>query len=288
MAFSGNIKWAFNSASIMNCPWEDELLLWQEFGWSAAEIWYSKLEPMLAKGYSFDQLAHQMSDAGVKPIGMCATFIATPSTEKDDPEGLELIDIVRHLDAAEAIGAESLTVIADGAIGESLASEYKLLVPKIRKFAEMAAERDLKLNLEFLGQSSVNGTMGTCIELVNAVDHPSLGMLLDFCHYYVSASHIEELSLLSPEKLFMVHVNDVRRFPMEIIQNEQRCFPGEGRMDVVGMINHLHNVAQYDGYYSIELFDKDIWKMDPRDAMQKLAASLQEVEEKVELGLAVA
>jgi 2-keto-myo-inositol isomerase len=292
MSSNANLKWAFNSATIMHCPWEEELSLWQKFGWNAAEIWYSKLEPQLAKGVSFAQLSRQMRDAGVKPIGMCATFVCTPSSEKDDPEGLELIEINQYLDAAAAMNAESLTVITDGLIGESLAAEYKRLVPKLRKVADMAAERGVRLNLEFLGQSKVNGTMGTCIELVNATAHPNLGMLLDFCHYYVSASHIEELSLLASEKLFMVHVNDVRRYPMEIVQNEERCFPGEGRMDVAGMIDHLHTVAGYEGYYSVELFDREIWKLQPRDTMQKLATSLNLVEEKLErrqeLSLAIA
>jgi sugar phosphate isomerase/epimerase len=283
MGSGSNIKWAFNSATIMNCPWEAELPLWQEFGWNAAEIWYSKLEPQLAKGVTFAQLARQMSDAGVTPIGMCAGVILTPSCEKDDPEGNEHIDLRTRLDAAAEMGASSLTVITGGLIGTDLATEYKLLVPKLRKVAEQAEERGLKLNLEFLGQSEVNGTMGTCIELVNAVDHPAFGMLFDFSHYYVSASHIEEMPLLAPGKLFMVHVDDVKPLPMEVVKNEERCFPGEGRMDVVGMINHLYNKIGYRDYYSVELYDPEIWELDPRFVMQRLQASLQMLEEKVEL-----
>ena len=280
-----NLRWAFNSATIMNCPWEAELSLWQDFGWNAAEIWYSKLEPQLAKGVTFDQLARQMSDAGVTPIGMCAGVILTPSCEKDDPEGNEQIDMLRLLDASAAMGASSLTVITGGLVGTDLATEYKLLVPKMRRVAEQADERGLKLNLEFLGGDEINGTMGTCIELVNAVDHPAFGMLFDFAHYYVSASHIEEMTLLSPGKLFMVHVDDVKPLPMEDVKNEERCFPGEGRMDVVGMINHLYNKIGYRDYYSIELYDQEIWKLDPRDVMPRLETSLQKLDAEIELNL---
>jgi hypothetical protein len=31
-----DIQWAFNSATVMNCGWEEELRLWQQFGWRAA------------------------------------------------------------------------------------------------------------------------------------------------------------------------------------------------------------------------------------------------------------
>lgn len=285
MYFNPNIRWAFNSATIMNCPWENELPLWQEFGWNAVEIWYSKLEPQLAKGASFEELSRQMRDAGVSPIGMCAGVVLTQACEKDDPEGNEHVDILNRLDAAAAMGAQSLTVITGGAVATDLASEYKLLVPKLRKVAEQAHDRGLKINLEFLGQSAINGTMGTCIELVNAVDHPAFGMLFDFAHYYVSASHIEEIGLMAPEKLFMVHVDDVQPQPMEVVKNEERCFPGEGRMDVTGMINHLYNKVGYRDYYSIELYDQDIWKLDSRLVMQRLQSSLQAIDAKVELDI---
>lgn len=280
-----NIRWAFNSATIMNCPWEAELPLWEEFGWNAVEIWYSKLEPQLARGIGFEELARQMRDAGVSPIGMCAAVVLTPASEKDDPSGGEHVDLLKRLDAAAAMGAQSLTIITGGAIGTDLATEYKLLVPKLRKVAEQADERGLRINLEFLGQAEINGTMGTCVELVNAVDHPAFGMLFDFAHYYVSASHIEEMTLMAPEKLFMVHVDDVKPIPMEVVKNEERCFPGEGRMDVVGMINHLYNKVGYRDYYSIELYDQEIWKLDSRLVMQRLQASLQAIDERVELDL---
>ena len=283
MANREKIRWAFNSASIMNCPWEEELILWQEFGWNAVEIWYSKLEPQLVKGVTLERLASQMGDAGVAPLGMCAGVILTPSSEKDDPQGNELDDLTRRLDAAAAMGAPSLTVITGGVIGKDLTTEYQMLAPKLHRVTEMAAQRGLRLNLEFLGQSAINGTMGTCIELINAADHPALGMLFDFCHYYVSASHIEEMTLLPLEKLFLVHVNDVRPFPMEVVQSEQRCFPGEGRMDVVGMMKHLHDQIGYRGHYSIELYDQDIWQIEPRVVMKRLADSLKAVEAKIEL-----
>jgi len=65
-----NIQWAFNSATVMHCGWEEELRLWQQFGWRAAEIWFSKIEARLAQGATYEQLAQQMRDAGVQPVGL--------------------------------------------------------------------------------------------------------------------------------------------------------------------------------------------------------------------------
>src|SRR5206468_3236820 len=104
---------------------------------------------------------------------------------------------------------------------------------------EMAAERGLRINLEFLGGQAINGTLGSGIDLVNRVDHPNMGLLFDLCHYYVTASHMEEMESLRPGRLFMVHVDDAPRRPMERLQSDHRCFPGEGRIDVPGLMNDL-------------------------------------------------
>jgi sugar phosphate isomerase/epimerase len=101
-------------------------------------------------------------------------------------------------------------------------------------------------------------------------------------HYYVSASHIEELDQLQPGKLFMVHVDDSQRLPMERLSNSQRCFMGEGRIDVPAMLNTINSTTSYDGYYSVELYDEDIWKLPADEVMTRLAASLKEVEKGID------
>lgn len=275
-----NIKWAFNSATVMHCDWEEELQLWQKFGWRAVEIWFSKMEARIAQGASYEQLARQMQDAGAVPVGVCAGAISTVFSKPD--RELEFSKLTKVMDAAAAMKAPSVTVILVGDAGDDLAQEYSAVIDPLRHAADLAAERGLKLNLEFLGGQPVNGTLGSCIELVNKADHPALGLLFDFCHYYAGASHLEELQLLQPEKLFMVHVDDARRVPMEVLRNDQRCIPGEGRIPVVSLMKHLLHQTSYDGYFSVELYDPEFWKEDPQQVMSQLAVSLKNIE--TELG----
>jgi len=275
-----NIQWAFNSATVMNCGWEEELRLWQQFGWRAAEIWFSKMEARLAQGASYDQLARQMRDAGVQPAGLCAGVISTAYSQPDRNQ--EYAALARIFDAAQAMNAPSATIIIGGTSGDDLTQEYTALVEPLQHVADMAQARNVKINLEFLGGLPVNGTLGTCIELVNRVNHPAFGLLFDFCHYYVSASHLEELALLQPEKLFMVHVDDSPRLPMEKLRNDQRCIPGMGRIPIVYLIRHLRHQMHYEGYFSVELYDPEVWKQEPQQVMAQLAAALKNIEAEVE------
>lgn len=269
-----NIKWALNSATIMNSRWDEELLLWEKYGWKAAEIWYSKMQPRLSEGATLESLARQMSDAGVTPVGMCAAGV---SVGVEDRTG-ELANIVKLLDACAAMKVPALTIIIGGKTSDDLAADYDSLIDPLHKTAEFAAERGVKINLEFLGGEPINGTLGSGIELVNRVNHPAFGLLFDLCHYYVSASHLEELQLLDKGKLFQVHVDDSPRLPMEKQRSDKRCFPGEGRIDVVGMLRHLRSNAGYSGYYTVELYDPEIWTLPADETMTKLATSLRRIE----------
>jgi len=47
------------------------------------------------------------------------------------------------------------------------------------------------------------------------------------------------------------------------------------------MINHLRNQTKYDGYFTIELYDKGIWAMEPREVMVRLERSLRDTEQRM-------
>lgn len=275
------LTWAFNSATIMHCPWEQELPLLEKFGWRAAEIWASKIQPRLDQGATTDQLKQELADAGIAPIGLCAGIL-TATTETAALQR-ETADLLRLLDLAQAMGAPALTVVIVGGASADIGADYDRLVERMQQLAEAGRARSVRINLEFLGGLPLNGTLGTGIELVNRVNHDHFGLLFDLCHYYTSASHLEELPLLGADKLFMVHVDDARPLPMELLRNEDRCFPGEGRINVAGLLNHLYNQANYRGYYTVELYDQQIWALDPQEVMERLAHSLTQLTAKLEL-----
>jgi 2-keto-myo-inositol isomerase len=276
------LKWAFNSASVMNVPWDDEFKLWKKYKWKAVEIWFDKVKTCMEKGRTCAELGTMMHDAGIRPIGVAPAVVWTPSEGHDSRH--EHAELAERMDVTLALGAPALTVIVLGKRGVDLSVEYNRLADKLRNVADMARQRGLLLNLEFIGGLAVNATLGSCIELIEKIDHPSMGMLLDLCHYYTSASHIEELGRLPKGKLFLVHVDDAQRRPMEVLGCEHRCFPGEGRIDVPALLSEIRKRTKYNGYYSVELYDKDVWQMDPAEVFKRTAASIR----KVEKGLAKA
>ena len=262
----------------MNCPWDQEVKLWEQFGWHSIEIWASKIQAQMERGASLPALRRQMVDAGARPIGLCVGAIG-PDPRPGTLER-ELQEIEKLLDLCNEMGSPALTVVMFGDAGDDLAAVNSILVDKLHAIAARGEARGVRISLEFLGGLDLNGTLGSAIEFVNRVDHSHFGLLLDLCHYYTSASHLEELELMAPEKLFMVHLDDAQNLPMERLKNEQRCFPGEGRINLPGMMRALQRFG-YRGPYTVELYDRDIWALDPLDVMTRLHQSLCHLEKQL-------
>jgi 2-keto-myo-inositol isomerase len=273
------LKWAFNSATVMNLGWDEEFALLKRHRWKAVELWFDKVKACMEKGRTCGELGRQMRDAGIEPVGVSPAIVWTESERHDSKH--EYDELVERMQVTMALGAPALTVVALGKRIGDLSVEYDRLAGKLRNVAKMAEDRGIRLNLEFIGGLPVNGTLGTCIELVRRADHPNLGLLLDLCHYYTSASHVEELDQLPKGKLFLVHVDDAQKRPMEVLGCEHRCFPGDGRINVPALLSEIRRRTKYNGYYSVELYDKDVWRMDPKEVFKKTAASLKMIEKRM-------
>jgi sugar phosphate isomerase/epimerase len=89
------------------------------------------------------------------------------------------------------------------------------------------------------------GTLAEAARILRAADRPNAGILIDLLHMGRSGSTIEELRSLPREWFRFAHVCDAEReIPptMERILHTARCerlFPGEGSIDVRGILSCL-------------------------------------------------
>jgi 2-keto-myo-inositol isomerase len=273
------LKWAFHSFTLpWDVPWAEELRLLERYDWSAAELSYDKVKARLDVGETCSQLARQLREAGVRPIGMLPGILWTDAEGRDAAE--ERAELQRRLDVTAELGAGALLVVPVGKV-DDLPQEYAILADKLVALSDMAAARDLRLNVEFVGGWPILGTLRSCIDLLQVVNHPAAGLLFDLCNYYSGPSHLEDLVLLPPEKLFLVHVDDARKKPMEALGNEDRVFPGEGMLNVPGLLREIRRMTDYDGYFSLEILDKEIWKLPPDEVFARAEQGVRHVEERL-------
>jgi 4-hydroxyphenylpyruvate dioxygenase len=72
-----------------------------------------------------------------------------------------------------------------------------------------------------------------------------------------------------------VHVDDMADKPGELCNcNSDRVLPGEGCLDLKQIFGRLEEFG-YKGYFSIEMFDEELWAMPAVESAKRMYDSLQ-------------
>ncbi|HUX88190.1 MAG TPA: TIM barrel protein, partial [Chloroflexota bacterium] len=81
---------------------------------------------------------------------------------------------------------------------------------------------------------------------------------------------------LDLKHLLFVHINDAPgTLPREALTDKDRVLPGTGNFPLASIIRGLRDQG-YAGYYSLELFNDDLWATDPFRVAQQAYQSLIE------------
>lgn len=158
----------------------------------------------------------------------------------------KLIDLI---DFASAVGALIVTIGSfRGRLFGDPDALRKEFIKVLQRAGEYAATQLVRLAFEPLNRYESNFINNTQegLELLDAVGHPSVGLLIDTFH-----ANIEESSLTQPfietqlaKKLFHVHIAD-----------NNRLAPGLGYINFEKIFQTLKDI-DYDGFISAELLSK--------------------------------
>ena len=125
---------------------------------------------------------------------------------------------------------------------EQRRQELDLCATAMREAAEYADDKGVVLAIEFLNrfESSFINTVADACALVDAVDHPASGVLVDTFHLNIEAPVIEDSIRACGDRIFHFHVADSNRW-----------YPGAGHLDFDSILDALF-VTGYQGYVSGE------------------------------------
>jgi 4-hydroxyphenylpyruvate dioxygenase len=106
--------------------------------------------------------------------------------------------------------------------------------------------------------------------------HPHLGLCLDSFHILSRDVPPYAIETIPADKIFFLQLADAPALPMDVLywSRHYRCFPGQGDLDVAGLVAHVLRTG-YRGPLSLEVFN-DIFRQaaamrTAHDAMRSLA-----------------
>ena len=266
-----------NGATTLKADLATDIAVAGRAGFDFVEIWAAKLMGYLERG-GLPALKRDLRRAGVR----AATLNSVEHVTFNDPSGhvRMLEDFQRFCRVAQAIGAETVIVVpSPRPKGVSLAAIERESIRVLRELSAMARPYGVRLAYEFLGfaDCTVN-TLAQCAAIVEKVARPNVGLVLDTFHFFAGGSRIASIREANPEKIFIVHINDVERAPRRKMHDALRLYPGKGILPLAGILRAL-KVIGYAGGFSVEIFRPQYWNRPPlqvaREARKSALAALR-------------
>ncbi|GAA4055454.1 bifunctional sugar phosphate isomerase/epimerase/4-hydroxyphenylpyruvate dioxygenase family protein [Actinomadura miaoliensis] len=185
----------------------------------------------------------------------------------------------------ERLGATCMLVCSS--VSPDSVDDDALAAEQLHALAERAARHGIRIAYEALAWGRHVSDYLHAWRIVRAADHPNLGLCLDSFHILARDVDPYAIETIPAEKIFFLQLADAPALPMDVLywSRHYRCFPGQGDLDVAGLVGHVLRTG-YDGPLSLEVFN-DIFRQaaamrTAQDAMRSLVALEEAVDHRLD------
>jgi 4-hydroxyphenylpyruvate dioxygenase len=177
------------------------------------------------------------------------------------------------LELMDELGAPALLVCSN--VSPEAIDDDALAAAQLRALADRAAARGLRVAYEALAWGRHVSEYDHAWRIVQAADHPALGICLDSFHILSRGTDLGALAAIPGDKILFLQLADAPHLVMDVLQwsRHYRCFPGQGGFDLADFTGRVLD-AGYAGPLSLEVFNDVFRQADPErmavDAMRSL------------------
>jgi len=246
-------------------------------GWAKAGIKYVELtDTMLEEFLKTESLATAksvLSDLGLTPVSSASVLqdVWIPGPAR----AASLDTWKKRCEQFSTIGLQKI-YCPSTTNRRVTADDFKATPAAIREAGDIAKQFNLTAMIEFARTSTHIATLATSLRMIREANHPNVRPMLDFFHFWSGLSKFEDLDMLQPGELAHVHFQDILDTPREIIDNNGRVIPGDGKAPVVKILQKLKE-KQYTGALSVELFLMELTNGDPAEVGAKIKQKCENV-----------
>ena len=269
------MKIALNGATTMRADLETDIKAASAAGYELIEIWAAKLREFL-KTKTVADLKRLLTENNLEPYSINSiehiTFRGDEDYAEIKAETEELSKIAKEISCP-------YVVVVPGKLPKG-ASEPDIIeesVKVLNELADIAEKYAVGLAFEFLGQADCSvQTLGLDKKIIERVNRPNVGLVIDTFHFYAGNSTFEAIETLDPNKLFIFHINDAEDLPKDALTDAHRLYPGEGILPIKEIKARLDQIG-YDRMVSIEIFRPAYWEENPFEVARRAKAATEKV-----------
>ncbi len=263
------MKLCFNQATTLeNSNLIKDLEYCEKHGYDFIEIRSMDKLPEYLEEHSIEELVTYFQTHHIKPLALNALVFFN---NRDEEGYKEIISqFTEMLELGKKIGIKYIVAVP-------LVTEEKILKEDIKtsclevltELSSLAEPYGIKIALEFVGhpKCTVN-TFAQAYEIVEAVNRDNVGLVLDCFHFHAMGSNIEDLKKADSSKIFILHIDDTEDFPIGFLTDEDRLWPGQGAIDLDGILSTLKEIG-FSDVVSIELFRPEYYQLEAEETIKK-------------------
>ncbi|MDX2039107.1 MAG: sugar phosphate isomerase/epimerase [Isosphaeraceae bacterium] len=244
-----------SQATTLSTPFESDLAAYSRAGFSAIEIWLTKLEDFLVGDRGYEDVRTRLAAERLIPLAAAAQGGLLLSRGAERAAHWDLFR--RRLEILRRLQIPTLVVAADYS-GEPSGDDYAVAAQALAEVGEVAGEFGVRIAFEFQKSARFCSSLETAAALLVQSGANNVGICLDLFHYYTGPSKFEDLAYLTRENLFWVQLNDLSATPREIAGDADRILPGDGDFQLTPILRRLHEIG-YDGGVSLEVMNPMLW-----------------------------
>lgn len=260
--------------------YEQDVELYAKLGIRAIEICEEKLSS--DPGRAREQLS-MLTEKGLRVTSVQPRIHSpfphngTAGDDPTDPSG-RMARFRRTIDLfSECFPGENIPMVTGGGVAPNY--DFRLAHCTAREvypaLADYAADRGIRIMFEHLNPILMNAftficTLDEAVQLVEDVNRPNFGLLLDVWHIWREPNIAERITCLG-DSVFGVHISDwPAEEPREL---SDRVLPGEGVIDLPALLGAIARTG-YSGAYCLEIFSAEqlpdsLWRQDPAKVIRQ-------------------
>lgn len=250
----------------------EQIRIAAEAGYDGIEPWMRHLTKYTDGGGSLPDLRKKISDAGLtvdSAIGF-AQWIAEDAEARR--KGLE--EAKRDMDTLAQIGGTRIAAPPTGANRGPKLDPF-VMADRYRTLLEIGDEIGVVPQLEVWGFSTNLSRLGESVMVCVEASHPKACLLPDVYHIFKGGSDFGGLALLADNAIQVFHMNDYPAEPARADMNDShRVYPGDGIAPLTNILSMIGGQGR-SVTLSLELFNKDYWKLDPLDVAKTGLAKMK-------------
>ncbi len=256
---------AMHQTTTLRLPLEEELPLCHQAGIPGIGLSHLKLEEL-----SVAEIVSELrgSQVQVSSVGVVGGFAKLYEHTYEDAivQGLRLI----HL--AEAVRAPVVTVVAGPIAGHIRKQARRLLVDGLEELLPVAQACGVRLALQPMSplftEWSFLHTLDSAMSVVQEFRSSHLGLAFGTYHLGHEKNLLQRIEALSPW-IASVQLSDW----VQTGSVSDRRLPGEGVLPLTEIVSAIESTG-YHGWYELEVWSRDLWKLDAETLMDRCLQSL--------------